>query len=87
MKALDDKKIPLIFLHKGSPLYLQIALRKAKSVCSSDVYLIGDETNNYSYIKHAFIKDYNHNDLKNIISICRQMVIIMRYFVCNVGLF
>lgn len=64
MKALDDKKIPLIFLHKGSPLYLQIALRKAKSVCSSDVYLIGDETNNYSYIKHAFIKDYNHNDLE-----------------------
>ncbi|NLC92995.1 MAG: hypothetical protein GX677_05985 [Treponema sp.] len=64
MKVSSDKKIPLIFLHKGSPLYLQIALRKAKSVCSSDVYLIGDETNNYSYIKHALIKDYNHNDLE-----------------------
>ena len=60
-------KTPIIFIHKGNPIYLQVALLQAKKTCTDEVFLLGDETNNFNYIKHFNISDYDKtNELKSI---------------------
>lgn len=60
-------KTPIIFIHKGNPIYLQVALLQAKKICTDEIFLLGDETNNFNYINHFNISDYdNTKELKSI---------------------
>lgn len=58
-----SETIPIIFTHKGNALYLQLALLQAKKTCKSNVFLIGDSSNDCDYIKHCNINDYNKSSI------------------------
>ncbi|MCR4925245.1 MAG: hypothetical protein K5917_03035 [Clostridiales bacterium] len=55
--------IPIIFTHTKNSLYLQLALLQAKKSCKENICLIGDSSNDASFVKHYNISDYDHSDL------------------------
>lgn len=52
--------IPIFFIHKGNPFYLQYSLAQARYTHpDSTIYLIGDETNNkFPFVTHLKYIDY-----------------------------
>ncbi len=55
--------IPIIFTHTNNSLYLQLALLQAKKSCKENVFLIGDQSNAASFVRHFMLSDYDKSEL------------------------
>lgn len=56
----QEKKLPIVFFHKGDSWYLKYTLKQARFYHpDSDVYLIGDESNShYDFVTHVNLNKY-----------------------------